>query len=539
VALAAAAALLAWSLARPAPLLAAGERARVALLPIQNSAGDAELDWVPAGLTELVARQLDHLENVEILPSERVSAAIEAATPEASLDSAALPALARRVGADLLIEARAGRAGDGLRIEYRPVRPGGLPGAWRSVAAAEPSEAANLLARQLALRLAPESPQVELRDRLSADPLLNRLYAMGIARLRTGGGQVAEGYFRVCVDRDPDFAWARAELAKALLERGDFDAAEKESGRAEEQAERSGDRALLATARLRRSLVLQRRGESSGAEELARHAVGELRAGDDHTRLAEALAQLGQIAWERDDLDAAERLNRESLALARQSGDALGSARALRSLGVVADARWQLDRAIRLFREALDAIAGEEVPVLRATILNSLGISLHYAGRLDEAESAIRTALELNRGVANPAGEVANLVNLGDLALRRADWAGAIEALRPAVEIADRLGFPRGQGLAAINLAHALIHSGRTEEAETALATAARILGEEEWNVVGNRALLAYLRGDFTTAVAGLERAQRLAGANWQESEDRLLAIARAAAADGRLRPLS
>ncbi len=536
-ALAAAAALFAWNLGRPRPLLAEGERARVALLPIENASGDPELDWVPSGLTELVARQLDHLEPVEILPTDRVASALEAASPDPIWTSAMLPELARQLGADLVIEAHAERLDGDLVLEYRPVRSGSRPGAWRSVSAAEPSEAANLLARQLALRLAPGAPQVELRDRFSADPHLNRLYAMGIARLKSGGGHAAESYFRVCVDRDPDFAWARAELAGALLEGGDFDEAEQQSRRAEEQAAKSGDGALLATARLRRSLVLSHRGEREEAEELARRAVVELRGGDDRVRLAEALGQLGQIAWERGDLDTAERLQEEALALARESGDPLATSRALRALGVVADTRWQLDRAVDLFHQALDAIHGVEVPVLRATILNSMGISLHYAGRLDEAKAAIREALELNRSVSNPAGEVANLVNLGDLALRRRDWAGAVEVLQPAVALAERLGFPRGRGTSAVNLAQALIRSGRLEEAERAVAIAAQDLGDEEWNVVGNRALLAYLRGDFATARAGLERSKQLAGPNWEDNEEELLATVRAAAADGRASP--
>ncbi|MBI2396847.1 MAG: protein kinase [Xanthomonadales bacterium] len=534
----AASAIGAWYLARPQPLLASDTGAEVAVLPIENATGDPGYDWIGPGLTELVVRQLDHLDPVQVLSMARLQPRLDAIGTLARDDPALLADLPRRLGVDLVVLPRARLADENLRIEYQSLRRGGRLSPWQGIEAREPTDAADLLAQQLARRLSPRSATVELRDRFASDPMTNQLYALGLDRLRRGGGKPAEPYFRVCLDREQGFAWARLQLAQALYVTGQVEDALAGASETEAQAGRSGDRALAVDAALLRGQALMHLGRSEEGEAAVRTASLSLQGGEDAVRLGDALTLLGQIAWERGDFDAAERLLDDALARLRGTGDAIALGRALRARGVVADSRWQLDRAIALFREALAVTGASEHPAQRASILNSLGISQHYAGDTDAALASLAEALRLNETIGNPTRIGVNLVNIGDVQLTRRDWAGAVATLERAVALAESVQMPRGVASARTNLAIALLRLGRDREAESQLDAVATLGQPHDWNDSALRAVIDYRRGHLASAAKRMQSAKDAAGPDWNDKLDALLAIMAESARSGRTQPI-
>ncbi|MBK7145120.1 MAG: protein kinase [Xanthomonadales bacterium] len=525
-----------WWLSRPQPLLASGGKAVVAVLPIENATGSRSYDWVGTGLTELVLRQLDHLDPIEVLPLARLQQRIEAVGTLRRDDAGVLEMLPEQLAAHLVIVPRALSTSEGLRLEYRSVRAGGRAGPWQGVVAREPTDAADLLAQQLARRLSPQSATIELRDRFASDPMTNQLYALGLDRLRHGGGGVAEPYFRICLDREPSFAWAQLQLAESRYRAGQVEAALAAADTALAEGKRSGDRGLVLQAALLRGQALAHLGRAAEGEIAVREALA---ADPSPDALADALVLLGQIAWERGDLDTAERQLDDAIVRLRTGGDPALLARALRARGVVADSRWQLDRAIALFQEALVLVPAGARPSQRASILNSLGISQHYAGDTEAALASLQEALRLNEALANPTRIAANLSNLGDLQLTLRDWPAARATLERAIALYAQIGMPRGMQSARINMANTLIHLGDIDRAETELA-AVRALGlDTDWLEHSLAAIIAHRRGRFPAALALMQRARDAAGNDWQANHERTLGILRESAASGRALPLN
>jgi len=532
----AASALGSWYLSRPQPLLTGAGGAVVAVLPIANATGDPAYDWIGPGLTELVVRQLDHLDPIEVLPLARLQQRIEAVGTLRRDDAGVLEMLPEQLDADLVIVPRALSTPEGLRLEYRSVRSGGRAGPWQGVVAREPTDAADLLAQQLARRLSPQSATVELRDRFASDPMTNQFYALGLDRLQHGGGGIAEPYFRICLDREPGFAWARLQLAESLYRAGQVEAALAAGDTALAEGKRSGDRGLVLQTALLRGQALAHLGRAAEGETAVREVLATDPSPD---ALADALVLLGQIAWERGDFATAEHQLDDAIVRLRAGGDPALLARALRARGVVADSRWQLERAIALFREALALVPAGSRPSQRASILNSLGISQHYAGDTDAALASLQEALRLNEALANPTRIAVNLTNLGDLQLTLRDWPAARATLERAVALYAQIGMPRGMQSARINLANTLIHLGEIDRAETELG-AVRALGlETDWIEHSLSAIIAHRREQFPAALALMQRAKDAAGADWQENHERTLAILRESAATGRALPLN
>ncbi|HEX5029996.1 MAG TPA: protein kinase [Candidatus Eisenbacteria bacterium] len=214
------------------------------------------------------------------------------------------------------------------------------------------------------------------------DPEAHRLYLL--ARHLLGRGSQddtakAVRYLNEALDRDPRYALAWAEMARAYIMEGGHGWVPAAEGY--ERARDAVERAL-------------------GLE----------------PDLAEAHARLGWIRKYQDwDVRSAESSYRHALALSP------GNAEVLRGAGMLARARRQIEEPVELLRRAL-----EQDP-LSAVAYHSLGIALHDAGRYAEAETAYRKALELapQRILAHAS------LALTLLALNRGDEALAAALLEP------------------------------------------------------------------------------------------------------------
>ena len=207
---------------RPAPLFLGGEAPRLAVLPFENATAEARFRWVERGLAELVALTVASTGEVDVIPVDEVLAVIDRTGSGAEggdgPDSAKMEQAVRSLGATVALGARieVGPSGEDFRIVYRPLRPG-LMTRERSFLVRDLVVGANELAGRMVRRLAPDSLLPDLFESLSSDPLANRLYAMGLQRLREDLAPGAEPLFRAALELDPELGEAAVRLATAQV----------------------------------------------------------------------------------------------------------------------------------------------------------------------------------------------------------------------------------------------------------------------------------------------------------------------------------
>ncbi len=501
---------------RPKPLLLPGQAGRVLVLPFVNDTGDPANDWVRFGLMELVAQTLDASEGISVVSPEDAAKALEARglSPDKKLPADEVLQILDGAGAQLGLAVRLERNDTGFTFFYTTFNVAGSVGD-HSLMAGEPTEGANFLARRIAHRLRPESSFVEVFDRFSDEPLVNQIYAMGVASLHGAGATAARPYFEVALDRDPRLEWARIKLAECLETLGDGEGS-MAAALAVLEAGRISDRPDLQNAALLQLALLTRRtGEYGPARDYYTQVLELATSREDQSGVADALKGLGAIEYFEGNGEKARDFFQRSLTLYRELGDRTGEMYSLGNLSALADADGNLKKAEELDTQAL-TIARETGNLKGiADYLNNLGVSARYQDQFDRAETLYRESLELQQRLGNRHGEANTLHNLGDLLKEQGRLEESYTFTRKALSIFEELDDFVGIGQASINLAECLLIMGHPDEAKAPLQRAI------EWNpeaslVFSTRALQSYKRNRLAEARRLQTRAKALSDGNWR-----------------------
>ncbi|HUD41294.1 MAG TPA: winged helix-turn-helix domain-containing protein [Dokdonella sp.] len=349
------AAVLLWPRASPPPAVP-----RIAFLPIENATGDSGLDWVRNGLPGLIgslAAESGAIDAGDALQGARAGnfAPVGGGSAQDRLRDA--------TGADLVVEGRLRRIGDGLyELTLRIDGGGALARDGRLVVSAADVatlgvNAAPRILRLLGLHAPPARPDAGAHG----DDYFAQTFARGMDLATQGDWARAKPYFALCVQSAPDFLPARLRLgeaeantrdlarsdvtlaglvdaaaarelpnlqAAALLalaenqfRRGDRSAALTLIERAREPAERSGDPDLRARGDLMAAqalAILERPAESAQRLFRARELI---QAHGLRQRLAMLAHTEGLIAETRRDYAAQYAAARRALAAAEAIGD--------------------------------------------------------------------------------------------------------------------------------------------------------------------------------------------------------------------------
>jgi tetratricopeptide (TPR) repeat protein len=564
-----------WRLAHPAPLFAAGERARVAVLPFANATGNGRLDWVQRGLAEMVAETLRESPSVQVLPMPAVLDAMQRLelAPGKELAPAQLASLRQALGTNLLVASRLERASGSpasLRVRYTLDR--GVPApVIKEVTAATPVEAAGEVARTLVLRLDPQAREVRLEDRFSEDPFANQAYGVGVERLAVAGPQMGARYFEVCLDRDAGFLRAKLRLAEAYHDLARTPDEQRLLQETLAEAQRRGDRTVAAGVLRRLGVAASDAGDLVGSDRLLERARALVGATGDGYELADVLNDLASNAYFRGDTASAERLwtevrhraaalgyrtreagatanlgaiayGRHDLAAARANWEAARAAaealhhrvlgaRMSTNLALVAKDERRLAAAEQLERAALQVYRETGYERGLPVVLFNLGETLEQQGRWEPAEAAYRDGLAAAEHTDDPLLAARLLGALALCADRRRDWPAAealLERARSAAAKAEAAEV--GIELAKVEAAHHL-RRGDLDRAAASLARADA--GGPDTGTAMLHARLLYERGRFAEALAAAERARALPDA-WSAEMAAELAAYRETAKTGR-----
>jgi putative nucleotidyltransferase with HDIG domain len=221
---------------------------------------------------------------------------------------------------------------------------------------------------------------------------------------------------------------------------------------------RAGD--LLAEARAR-----ERAGCIPEAIEYYQAAASEAERGGERSVLAEALRRLAATRHRRNEASAARELCQRSYQVASGAGHTLLAAEALNTLGVMDLEEGALETARQTFDRAL-ALAGDLL-ALRARVEQNLGIIANIRGDLDAALGHYGRSLDAYREAGDEHGCAIAFHNLGMVSADRELWADADRFFEESRGIAERSGDVHLQGLCLVNHGEVHVFCQRYEQART------------------------------------------------------------------------
>jgi DNA-binding SARP family transcriptional activator/TolB-like protein len=199
---------------------------RLAVLPLDNHTGDPRQDYFVAGMHEALLTKLAQIPALTVISRQSVVRYGDSEEP--------LPAIARALGVDALVEGSVFLVGDSVRITVQLVRAepeehlwaGDYYGELRNALALQ-GEVARAIAQAIDARVAP-AVQARLAGRRTLVPEAQEAYLRGLYHLewqattvtaprseRLEAGRTAVAYLEEAVALDPEWAAAHAKLALA------------------------------------------------------------------------------------------------------------------------------------------------------------------------------------------------------------------------------------------------------------------------------------------------------------------------------------
>ena len=434
-------------------------RETVAVLGFRNLAGRPEAAWLGSALAEMLTTEVAAGGGVRAIPGENVARMkLELALVEP--DSLAPDTLVRvrdHLGADRVVlggfAALGPEAGGGLRLDVRIQRTAGGDVQLLRFEGRE-AELFDLVGRagaglREALGVSVLSAEAEgaRRASLPRSPEAARLYAEGVASLRRFDAPSARALLERAVEADPQFAPARAALARSLAMLGYDSAAAAEARRAAEGAAGLPRAEALAIEAMRREVAREWDAAVETLRELRRVAPDDLEAG-----LRLAAAQIRAGAAEGALVTLAELRTLSAAAAADPRLD-LVAAEAYGDLGRHAD------------RLAAALAAGKRAQEIGATVLLASarmeeGAAQRRVGRRDLARGAFEEARRTFERAGDKVAAAEALVPLGNLLRQEGDLAGATRLYEQAHEACLAAGSPVRAARARfyVALALSLIH---------------------------------------------------------------------------------
>lgn len=458
-------------------------RSSVAVMGLRNLSGNREQAWLSTALAEMLTTELAAGTRVRTISGENVSQA-QRSLSLPYVDAAGVQDLERLhsvLGADLIVVgsylALGEKGGGKIRLDLRVQQlPDGVTVASVAQVGAE-SELFELVSQagaRLRTLLGWEQPSPEeVQEVLAlrpANPEATRLYAEGLARLRTFDFRTALETLEKAAEADPGSAIIRSAISQAWSGLG-YDV------RAAEEAEKAVALAVSLPKEERLAIEARHREAKKQWDQASeiyqslwtfypdnleyglRLANAQTVGGFPQESFATiaALRRLPPPAGEDPRIDLAEALNykrtsdfknlQRAAELALEKGRRLGGSQVVaQALVYKGDALLMTARgreARAAFQEARELFSKEDDRTQAALMLTRMGVTLHEQSELDDAEEAFKTALSINESTGNVIGRALQLGNLGLIARDKGDLEQAQELMEQSnalfIEAGDRV----------------------------------------------------------------------------------------------------
>lgn len=533
-----------WSMISDSEGGRAGPQQSVAVLPLVNSSGAEELDWVRRGLAEIITSRLAETPDLQVIDSIRVGRTLEdlRLDPE-RLDAADLKSLGELFSVNHIVTGRLLGSRKELRLQLRLVAPAaGQSSSFNADSApdalvANADQLVNALLDELRLppseraAMPPLSTDAEAlaafnagveslakSDRTQAIVALERAVSLddsfGLAWLRLADAYGGAGYRGEALDA--------VERAVTLLGKPGGRVASWALARREELAGNTDEAVVLFE-----NIIARYRHDSE-----ARLALGELLIDVGRLDRARTLLEtvtrddpqnpagwflLGKAAIIGGDVAAAgDEFLVRALVIQNRLGNAEGRGEVLNALGIANERLGRLNLAGDFYTQAvtLRESAGD-LRGVSASLTNLARLRM-IDGDFGSAREALTRAMVVRRGMGDTQGVASVLNELGVLEEEVGDYPSALSHYREALRLYENLGGGRGVAEAYTNLAFTYQMLGQFDNAEAfserALAVH-RDTGNSEWlmSTLLADGELRVARGEWSEAQAALLEAMDLA----------------------------
>jgi serine/threonine protein kinase/tetratricopeptide (TPR) repeat protein len=482
-----------------------GSKPSVAVLYFENNTGNASMDWLRTGLTDMVVTDLSQRSDVEVLGTDRLHRILAEMNraDDKVISADVVEAVARQAGVETVLLGSYVKAGDTIRINVRlqEATSGRIVTSERVEGSGEASifSMVDDLTRRIRERLLPQAaagrmpellktpsvavPPAELdrglKDVTTASLEAYRHYSEGISLHQRLKEQEAIPLLKKAVEIDTGFAMALAKLAVIYNNLGLQAESADYARRAFERADRLTPRERLYV----EGVHYSRRPETTDRAIAAYRKAVELY--PDHES---ARNNLAVIAVQREDDD-----------------EVIAQLEELRRLGGEFPSSYSM--LAGAYARKGDFARGEGIleDYLRQHPANGAGYSnlgsyLVAWGRFDDASKALEKARAL--GARELGVHVANY----HMAVLRERWDNAEEIGRRLASGTDVFG----KFVGWFGRAQASLHRGRSAEALAHLGEMVRVAPPQMMAVGrGNIGRVQLERGDLPKALAALEHARR------------------------------
>ncbi len=231
----------------PVPPIAASADS-LAVLYFRNLTGDAELDWLSGGLTEMLVTDLSQVPELRLVGTERLYSILDdlGALEAESLGAETVAEVARRAGVKHVLVGSFARVGDELRISAR-LQDAASGEILDSSTVSDRGESrlfdmidrlSSDLRRSISVTAAAAPADRPVEQVLTSSVEALRLYSKGLQLHVEGRDREAIPLFEGAVEADPGFSMALVRLATASANLGYRDRARGYTERALEGADR-------------------------------------------------------------------------------------------------------------------------------------------------------------------------------------------------------------------------------------------------------------------------------------------------------------
>jgi tetratricopeptide (TPR) repeat protein len=407
----------------------------VAVLPLAEQTGRADLAWSSSGVAEMIATALAESPTLRVVDSLRLLRTVEdLKLPRGPLPEAELRQLAELVEADRVITGTVRAVGGVLRLDLLLVAADLPVPAVRSLHAEVPdaaqifrlvSELGERLRRQLEATAAAGGAAAPAAPLLTSSQAAMAAYTDGLRHLARADSLGARAILERAVAADPSFTAAWVRLAGCYQALGYAEKAQSAAARA---AATPGAAAGRLGYEARAQLQLLQGSPDAAAATL-------LQLIKSYPQDLEARLALAEAYGEQGMLDEAVEILRQ--VVRSDPNHPRGWFLLSKCMIEQGKARQALDDTLVHAMVVQNRLGSEQG---RADVLNAQGVGYQKLGDFDRAAESYRQAAAIRHRIDDRRGYATSLKNLATLALVRGAYGEAERDLRQALDILQALG---------------------------------------------------------------------------------------------------
>jgi len=355
------------------------------VLPFKNQTGDTSLQWVEMGLSDMVMSALSQSSQISVVPMHVIQETLSGQSKTASENELLLA-----LDADYLIkskiipnklqskiQSKIQKKLQHYQFTYQIFSRKGIIGS-QTLATSDIIAAIPTIVRQFSNQLLPDNNDLLTLLSLSTSHQANRDYVNGVQALKTKGAPLAKRHFEAAIINDPEFIWAKAQLALVFSKLGEWKIAKIQFKEMLQQQEIDNDPALSSFLKLGLANIFLEQSQFTQAEILFQAVITLSDKTHNRYSKAKALWGLSNLAESRSQWEKQNNYAQQAIALTNNVIELRLKADTLYYLGSPSNSRLEIDNNIDMKKNR-----------------SRLERALNYYTKLQDVDSQAKTLLSM------------------------------------------------------------------------------------------------------------------------------------------------